>query len=274
MASPDTRAFLKLSRERLRASSEKRADPPIEIYESPTSASPYLSATRSPGVASLDEHIRIVCADGNELFVPRLVALRSGCIRHMLEEGLGSFRERVKRVIHLPALSGETLERVFQFCSMDALLNRRSRGARRALFRSTEDIDEDESPSGTPLRSSLPTSSPSTPQRRTEQAIAFCFALPHESVLEMLAAAHFLDIPELLSATCRMVADNIDGTFWVEFSPSPESPADVDTLDGLPPDAVMQILEMLPADKLAAVETQGKFAELPDTTELWRVQFH
>lgn len=216
MASPETRSFLKLSRERLRSSGERRGDTPIQIYESPSFSSSQRSQPRSPATASLDEHIRIVCADGEELLVPRVVALRSGCIRHMLEEGVGTYRERLKRTIELPALRLETLERVFQFCAQDVLLNKRTRGARRALFRSADDVEDDAmatSPVGSPLRSSLPASSPpvSTPQRRAEQAIAFCFALPPDTVMEVLAAAHFLDIPELLTTACKMVADHIDG---------------------------------------------------------------
>lgn len=217
MASPETRSFLKLSRERLRSSSEHRGDTPIEIYESPTNSSSQRSVPRSPGCATLDEHIRVVCADADELLVPRVVAVRSGCIRHMLEEGVGTYRERLKRTVHLPAIRVECLERVFQFCTMDVLLNKRTRGARRALFRSADDVEDDlmsTSPIGSPLRSSLPATSPpmsSTPQRRAEQAVAFCFGLPPDMVMEVLAAAHFLDIPELLSTACKMVADHIDG---------------------------------------------------------------
>lgn len=48
----------------------------------------------------------------------------------------------------------------------------------------------------------------------------------------------------------------------------------MDSLDGLPADAVMQILELLPAEKLAGVERQRKFSDLPDTSHLWRLLFH
>lgn len=36
----------------------------------------------------------------------------------------------------------------------------------------------------------------------------------------------------------------------------------------------MQILELLPAEKLAGVERQRKFSDLPDTSHLWRLLFH
>ena len=48
-------------------------------------------------------------------------------------------------------------------------------------------------------------------QQQREQRIAFCFGMSGDEVMELLMAAHYMSVPELVSICCKMLADNIDG---------------------------------------------------------------
>lgn len=99
-------------------------------------------------------------------------------------------------------------------------------------------------------------------QMADEDKVVFCFDFPAEISLDMLMAAHFLDIPDLLEYMCKMVADHIDGTLLMprlfRLSLTVE---DTPSLEGLAPEVVNLIYHHLSPQKLFEVETSRKFPD-------------
>lgn len=84
MSSPQTKEFLRQSREKLRRSStETRVNLPVTVHVSPKS--PAISRTpNSERIQRLrdgeEEYVKFVCKEGEEIFVPESVCFTSGFV--------------------------------------------------------------------------------------------------------------------------------------------------------------------------------------------------
>jgi Ran GTPase-activating protein (RanGAP) involved in mRNA processing and transport len=287
-SSPEkTREFIRNSRKRLRESGKSfgssfENDPPVDIYVSPKKS--FMASPASEGMLRLresEEYLTIASADGSEFVVPLEITFQSGLIQRLFESE-GNYKERVEKKINIPAYSHEILEKVFQFCFEDYLLNshslRSSSAVRRNLFGSPQkenlivvepvrfpSPDQDNSflmDDDLPLISP-PYNSPSLSSSRTltrsavvqRARVAFCVEISPQFAMELLMAAHYLEIPDLLETVCRMVADNIDG---------------VEDLSGVPSDVVLQIYRYLDHDQLLKIENSPMHPVGLDTSPLWQ----
>lgn len=80
MSSPQTKEFLRQTRERLRTEGRRRKDAPITVVMSPP-----MPFGRTPNSERLkrfregeETYIKFVCNEGQEIFVPQTVACTSG----------------------------------------------------------------------------------------------------------------------------------------------------------------------------------------------------
>lgn len=258
-----TREFLRQSRHRLKVSGTSPSKHDIKIYVSPTknsSSSPKEKPKRFSG-----EYITISCARGQEFVVPVEVALHSSWIRRLLA-GSGVFRENIERKVHVEHFSPAVVEKVFQFCFQDHVLNydvtcpslvstpRRLRnpGVRRRLF--TEDLCENAC--SFDKANSIGSSNPSFTLRHNHRVV-FAFEISPDSVMELLMASHYLGVLGLVDVTCRMLADNVES---------------IPSFVGLPSEVIMQVLQHLTPMKLLDIESSGLLNGLNDvhTEQLWR----
>lgn len=185
MSSPQTREFLRQSRERCRLSGEKNLFPTVTVHVSPKNP----TCARTPNTERIqrlrdgeEEYIKFVCKEGEEIFVPQNVCCTSGFVNPSLRisfasffaaraflaviadtfsepngctqlrdvsdllipifsepqflaeltvgrlvrrmfEGNGIYKERVDKTVKLPTFSALIVERVFQYCFEDFILN-------------------------------------------------------------------------------------------------------------------------------------------------------
>eukprot|EP01125_Pyxidicula_operculata_P022103 TRINITY_DN8887_c0_g1_i2.p1 TRINITY_DN8887_c0_g1~~TRINITY_DN8887_c0_g1_i2.p1 ORF type:complete len:904 (-),score=138.46 TRINITY_DN8887_c0_g1_i2:26-2737(-) len=277
-SSPQTKSFLYETRKKLRESREhpNSNDVEVKVYESPKKTSSVESKT--PQLHDTSSYIQLICQDLHEIFIPLEIASQSGLIKKMIASN--SFKESRENKINLPSFNSPIIERVFRYCSDDYIANEGKKflSVKRSLFGHAFDSVDIvlTSSNSNPLRSSYGTSqsikeyvssSPSTSPVKSkgfdstqpnQKRVVTLFEIPTEDLLEVMMAAHFLDIPSLLELTCKQIAKYIDA---------------VESLSGIPDEVVHLIYSYIPPEQLALVEMSELHKTTHkdlDTSDLWQ----
>lgn len=139
-------------------------------------------------------------------------------------EGICSFKEATTGVIHLPEIEAHVFEQIMSYLMQDWSFN-----------------------------SNL----------QSQRKIIFSVEMKEESVMELLLACHFLDIPDLLETTCKMLADNISR---------------LSTLSLFPMETLQQIYKHTNDLELIKLENNCKDKNLLDgylaSSEIWKMKYH
>lgn len=190
----------------------------VEIFE----GKPVLPSASLLELTSVqDGYIRIICMDECSFLVPRTVVGSFKCIDVILH-GEVSFKERLENVIRFPDMSSEVMETVLRFVFTDYL-----------------NMLKAEKYWGT-----------QTPR------LVFQFEVTPTQVMDLIHAAHFLGVKNLLTVAATMVAHNLK---------------DVQDLSSLPPDLAWCIAEQLSPEDLFLAEERSDFSALNlDSETLWK----
>ncbi|KAI5072321.1 hypothetical protein GOP47_0012427 [Adiantum capillus-veneris] len=179
----------------------------------------------SPSLVELtpveDGYIKIICMHESAFLVPRKVVDSFKCIDVILYSEV-SFKERLENAIRFPDMSSQVMETVLRFVFTDHLNKLKAE-----RYWGCE-----------------------TPR------LVFQFEVTPNQAMDLIHAAHFLGVENLLNVAATMVAHNLQ---------------DVQDLSSLPPDLGWCIAEQLSVEDLFLAEERSDFLALNlDTEILWK----
>ncbi|EFJ22868.1 hypothetical protein SELMODRAFT_416157 [Selaginella moellendorffii] len=218
MAARDVRALSPKPWKRKHRKALAPAADSIEIFEGKPTVPAPISLEITP--ADGNGYLRIVCQEEVEFFVPRKIVEQLKCVDVILR-GEVQFRERLENVIRFPDFRYEVLEAVMRFVfieHIDSLKAEKYWG-------------------------------------QNAPRVTFQFEVEPSQVMEIVHAAHFFGIKNLLKVAAAMIAHNLK---------------DVPDVSSMPPDLAWCVAEQFSAQDLFYAEERDDFLSLGlDTRSLW-----
>ncbi|XP_024528872.1 uncharacterized protein LOC9650312 isoform X1 [Selaginella moellendorffii] len=218
MAARDVRALSPKPWKRKHRKALAPAADSIEIFEGKPTVPAPISLEITP--ADGNGYLRIVCQEEVEFFVPRKIVEQLKCVDVILR-GEVQFRERLENVIRFPDFRYEVLEAVMRFVFIEYI-----------------DSLKAEKYWG-----------------QNAPRVTFQFEVEPSQVMEIVHAAHFFGIKNLLKVAAAMIAHNLK---------------DVPDVSSMPPDLAWCVAEQFSAQDLFYAEERDDFLSLGlDTRSLW-----
>jgi len=180
-----------------------------------------LASHKKETLKAPDDTKKIVLRAGSEsdhvdFTVPEGVARCSGLIKSILDSP-GNFLEQQTRIVHLVDIQPQILKDVISFCSQELQEN---------------------------------------PNQNSPSKVVFVFQITPDSVMDILSAAHYLQIPSLTGYATSMLAD-----FAV----------DVPSFEGIFPEVVHEVCIKCKPSMLRVIEKQNKLEGFNvDTMSIWK----
>eukprot|EP01102_Stenamoeba_stenopodia_P018010 TRINITY_DN654_c0_g1_i1.p1 TRINITY_DN654_c0_g1~~TRINITY_DN654_c0_g1_i1.p1 ORF type:complete len:833 (+),score=153.34 TRINITY_DN654_c0_g1_i1:233-2731(+) len=245
----DVKAFIRESRAKKKLLEKENVannvenennDSDIVMFETTSSTSSYNTRPKAVSIP-LEPYFTLICRDGEVFSLPLSIAKELGCVRTML--ATESFKETEKNELHLQELDGDMVEKILQFCFEDSIFNPVSSAEREkknnAKGRNSAFVPE------------------ATSQK--DSRVVFLFSLSPDVVMDIMMAAHFLQVPRLVDIACKMLADNF---------------LQLTSIEGIPDDIVLNILRYLSPECLVVAESMDIIKDLPiNLQQLWKAHF-
>ncbi|GAQ80238.1 hypothetical protein KFL_000490280 [Klebsormidium nitens] len=191
----------------------------IEIFEGKVQSSSVPSAVKPTSVAG---YTKVRTGDGFQFAVPTVVLLEAEQVKLMLNSN-ATFKEKAENVVYFQEIRGEVLEVVLRFCFEEYLNKAR--------------VEQLYGASG--------------PRPR----LAFHFEVAPALAMEIISAAHFLGLKELLQLAAAMVAHHL---------------SDVPDVSTLPKDLAWVVAQQLSLEGLLEAEDREDFQAIGlDTSPIW-----